>query len=210
MTKRLYLHRKRERLYSRRRIPGLSTSTAPVSLALGMTDAALGHMWAEHLSQEFDQMLEQFSFMSPPLPEHLVARYFDSCLSEILFGLQRDLRLARMSGRISENYLPNKKLQALILQSLVEDGVHRYLPAKRVYPAWMTSQLDLDFRIYAHEAHEILSREHDNKLAAGFAEHSDLPLLSLEHKAQLREAHMSARLVALLVLSRFGAAPLIA
>ena len=113
MINRPYLHRKRNRVYFRRRIPGLSTLIAPVTLALGTTDAALGNIWIGHLSQEFDLMLDQFIFMVPPLPEHLVARYFEDCLAGCLSKLQRGRRLARMPGAAETGTLKTRTFNKL-------------------------------------------------------------------------------------------------
>lgn len=56
MNNRPYLHRKCNRLYFRRRIPRLSTLIAPVTLALGTTDAALGNIWIGYHNRSVDAL----------------------------------------------------------------------------------------------------------------------------------------------------------
>lgn len=196
MNNRPYLNRKRDRLYFRRRIPGLSTLIAPVTLALGTTDAALGNIWIGHLSQEFDLMLDQFIFMVPPLPEHLVARYFEDCLAACLSKLQRGRRLARMTGRSRDGYLENTDIQEAVLQSLIEDGICPRLPVSRINPEWSADQLSLAVHRYEREVRAILSPDLNTQIAAQFTGQTGISVRSLEHYAQLREAHLSAQLAA--------------
>lgn len=197
MTSHRYLYRKGDRLYFRRRIPGLSTALPPLMLSLHMTDRTLGHIWIGSLVQEFDQVLASFVFIQPPLPDQLVVQYFRHCLSRTLASLHRQSRMARMIGRVSEQTDDERPLYDRVLQSLIEDGVRKHLPPKRIDPAWSPAQLECALRIYGREAEAILSAERTRRIRAEFLAQSSTDLTSNEHVAQLREAELAATLVAL-------------
>ncbi len=145
-----YLHRKRNHYYFRRRIPGFSTKITPISLALGTTDPALGHIWVGHLSQEFDRMFDSFLLLTPPLPDDLVARYFERCLSENLFTLRRQTRMARMMGRFRDGQ-ERLELMKLVHESLLQDGLQSELPLSRIDPEWSLDTLDDAVHLYVLE-----------------------------------------------------------
>lgn len=197
MTTCRYLYRKRDRFHFRRRLPGLSTYTAPVSIPLGTTDAGLAHIWIGHLSQEFDRMFDSFIMLAPPLPDTLVARYFERCLEQSLSDLRRQIRMARMMGRFGAGDELRQALLPMIYESFIEDGFRANLPIHRVDPDWPQETLDAALHLYAVEARKMRSSETDTQLERALGEISEVRVTGAEHMAQLREAHVRARLEAL-------------
>jgi hypothetical protein len=119
MTTCRYLHRKRERFHFRRRLPGFSTAIAPICVPLGTTDPNLAHIWIGNLTQEFDRMFDSFIFLAPALPDALVARYFEHCLSRCLCERRRQTRLARITGRFGVDEDLRQELLPIIYESFL-------------------------------------------------------------------------------------------
>ena len=197
MTTCRYLYRKRDRFHFRRRLPGLSTKIAPVSIALGTTDPNLAHNWIGHLSLEFDRMFDSFIMLAPPLSDALVARYFERCLAQSLSDLHRQMRMARMTGRFGMDEELHQTLLPMIYESLLEDGFRVNLPLHRVEADWSQETLDAALQLYVIEARKIRSSKTDRQLRHALSEISEIPATGAEHMAQLREAHIRARLQAL-------------
>lgn len=197
MNKRRYMHIKRNTVYFRRRVPGLSTKIAPVALSLGTTDQVLGHKWIERLSLEFDRMFDSFVFLMPALPETTIVRYFELCLTNCLNSLRRQVRFAKMSGRFHEGDEAKLGLLPLIYESFLEDGIRKNLPLKRVDPTWTRQMLELAMRLYVIEAAKMTSNAANEQLISQFSNVSELHVGSAEQIGQLREANIEAHLAAI-------------
>lgn len=100
------------------------------------------------------------------------------------------------AGRSRDGYLENTDIQQAVLQSLIEDGICPQFPVRRINPEWSADQLSLAVHRYEREVRAIPSPDLNIQIAAQFTAQTGISLRSMEHYAQLREAHLSARLAA--------------
>ena len=192
-----YLTVRSGRYYFRRRIRGLSTKTKPMTLSMGTTDRESAFIWLGRLVVEFDHMLDRFLLLQPELPEPLVERYMQVRLRQTLHMMNRQCRIARMTGRTLWPEGQTPELMKFVLQVLLEDGVVRNFPEHRIDPTWSPDQLEAVLQLYAKEYRRITSPELDEMMQREFVEMSHIEARGLEHKAQLREASLKARIAAL-------------
>lgn len=192
-----YLTTRSGRYYFRRRIAGLSTKIRPLTIALGTTDREAAFIWLGRLVVEFDRMLDSFVLVTPELPEDLIARYMEICLRQAVSNMTRQNRLARMTGRVNHDAAWRLEMQKKVATILLEDGLRPEFPPARIDPDWSPDELEVVLRIYHAEYQRIMSPAGRAAMVQQFEKVSDLPIQSLEHHAQLREATLKARLAAL-------------
>lgn len=142
-------------------------------------------------------MLDSFVLMTPELPEDLVARYMDLCLRRTLVDMTRQNRMARMTGRVQNDTPWRQEMQKFVVTVLLEDGLTPRFPPCRIDPAWSPEQLEVVLGLYHAEYQRIMSPEGRGAMLRQFADIADVPVKSMEHHAQLREATLLARLSAL-------------
>jgi len=142
-------------------------------------------------------MLDSFVLVTPELPEDLIARYMEICLRQTVSTMTRQNRLARMTGRVNHDATWRLEMQKKTVTSLLEDGLRPELPPARIEPDWSPDELEVVLRIYHAEYQRIMSPAGRAAMVQQFEKVSDLPIQSLEHHAQLREATLKARLAAL-------------
>lgn len=142
-------------------------------------------------------MFDSFIFLAPALPDALVARYFENCLSRCLCELRRQTRLARMIGRFGVDEELRQALLPVIYESFLQDGFRNDLPMARIDPEWSPETLSAAMDLYGVEVRKIRSPQTSAQLQNDLGAISDIAVTSAEHLAQLREAHIKARLNAL-------------
>ncbi len=192
-----YLYRQSNRLYFRRRIPGLSTEIGPVVIPLGTTDLRSASILLGRLTVEFDRMISSLILLSPALSEEVVSKYMATSLRQVLPEFHRKVRMERMTGRGLQDGAWLRDIHKLAVLTLLEDGVHPTFPAHRIDPAWTSAQLEMVLSVYQQEYNRLMSPEARRTIAKRFTETTGATLNSMEHHAQVREADLKVRLAAL-------------
>lgn len=125
-----YLCSRKGRFYFRRRVPGLSTCLAPVMVALGTTDRALGFRLCVQLTAQMDLMLDDD--FHEALSERDVAAFFKAELGAYLARLRDARMVERMDGSLTAETARQNRLEAFVLRGLVEDGLREEMDAGRL------------------------------------------------------------------------------
>jgi hypothetical protein len=146
---------------------------------------------------EFNEMFNSFLLLTPALPDEIISRYFEYYLKKCTYELNRQLNFARMKGRYS--YFDERRLEILplIYESFLEHGIRRRFPADKIDPEWDKSTLEIVLHLYEVEARTALSKHTQDHLLSTYASLTGETLNDEEHIAQLRAAHLRARLNAL-------------
>ena len=137
-----HLFKKGENFYFRRRIPGLSTTFAPVLVSMGTKSENFAHTWLLKLTMEFEDMLDTFLYVPDELPENLIASYTRVRLKHAIMDLRRQHRMERMTGRVSSTLPNNVNAQRLALETLLQDGIQKTFPHDRICPNWTEDELE--------------------------------------------------------------------
>ena len=88
-----YLHTQSNRLYFRRRVPGLSTIFRPALTSLRTKDRNKALIWLRTLTIEFETVFDSFAFLVDPLPDDLLHSYMQLRLKQSVRNLQRESRI---------------------------------------------------------------------------------------------------------------------
>ena len=199
MAQAKYLFLKHGIYYFRRRISGYQHKTRPVMVSLGSKDTTQALYLVQQLQAEYQKMLNSFIFMHPPLPEELVLSYMTTRLRGFIQDMQRNMRMARMSGRMSDNYAGNLEIHKSVLRAMLTHGMQKSFPAKAIHPDWTKETLETAMRIYDREFHALMSPTGRDALEVEFIQTtgSDAKVLnSREHQYQILEAYLQAKLAA--------------
>ncbi|MCK0166962.1 hypothetical protein MWU52_05300 [Jannaschia sp. S6380] len=196
MRSQTYLYRQGRHYHFRRRVPGLSTSIRPVRIALGTTDEKTAHTWSRTLITEFEAMLDAFLFVIDPLPEELIAHYFDARLKQALDTLRRQSRMERMSERKATLAMA-VPIQRVVLTSLLTDGLGDALPPSHLDATWSSHEVKAAVDLYAREVAVLRDSGSRKAILGEFEALTRLKPRSSEHEYQVIEAHLHARLAAL-------------
>jgi integrase len=121
------------------------------------------------------------------------------CLSQTLANMTRQSRMARMTGRVQPDTPCRQEMQKFDVTVLLEDGLTPRFPPCRIDPSWSPEQLEVVLGLYHAEYQHIMSPQGRSAMLRQFAEVADVPVTSMEHHAQLREATLLARHSALSV-----------
>jgi integrase len=195
-----YLFQKAGLFYFRRRISGFPQKTKPIMVSLGCKDPRLAYVAVQKLLPEYDAMLHSFIYVNPPLPEALISKYISVQLRQLMAEMQRNMRQARMSGRTSVGDHQRVEFQKEILSAMLECGLERVFPARRIRPEWTEADLETVMRLYDQERQDLLSRVGRQNLFDQFAAATRTDATrfnSEEHECQVREAYLHAKLAAL-------------
>ena len=114
--------------------------------------------------------------------------------------MQRNMRMARMSGRMSDNDAGNLEIHKSVLRAMLTHGMQKSFPAKAIHPDWTKETLETTMQIYDQEFHALMSRTGRDALEVEFIQTtgSDAKVLnSREHQYQILEAYLQAKLAAL-------------
>ncbi|MGB0902347.1 hypothetical protein [Halocynthiibacter sp.] len=125
--------------------------------------------------------------------------YLTAALRSHVHNMQRNLRSARMTGRIGESDQVHADVYPVVLQSMLEHGVQKSFPPQAIDPDWSQKHLESALHIYDRERNAIMSSEGRVSLEKDFATATGTDgsvLNNLEHECQLREAHITAKLAA--------------
>jgi len=185
--------------YFRRRIVGYPHKTRPLMVSLSCKDQSQALFLLQQIQAEYQKMLNSFIFIQPPLPEKLVRTYLAAALRSHVHKMQRNLRSARMTGRIGETDQLHADVYPVVLQSMLEHGVQKRLPPQAIDPHWSQKHLESALHIYDRERNAIMSSEGRVSLVRDFATATGTDrsvLNNLEHECQVREAHITAKLAA--------------
>lgn len=194
MTGQRHLLKRNGRFHFRRRIAGLYTGNRWAQIPLGTTDTESATILSRRLAVEMDTIMEGFLLLTQPLPDDLVAQYYDAVLRQTVREMTRQNRLARMSGRISPDASRHHEIRRLVLTFLLEDGLLRQMAPSRVATFTDKNDLSLAITIYAREYEAIRSSDAGTRMERLLAEIADTRITSLEHRAQLREAYLQAQI----------------
>lgn len=192
-----YLYRQSGRLYFRRRIPGLSTSRAPVLVSLGTTDRIEAHTWSRTLNQEFETVLDSFVFVVDAIPDDLLKVYMQLRLKRSVAELRREARMEWATGRTGAASPNARQSLKYALKALLEAGPHQPFPVFRIDPEWNANTLAEVMRHYDLEARSLRSPALMQRLADEFQEATGTTTRSIEHRAQLMQTFLHARLASL-------------
>ncbi len=188
---------KRGRIYHfRRRIPRLSTGNTYIQMSLGTSDEVKASILSARLRVEMDKLMDGFILLTEPLSDTQVSQYFNAVLSDMLQKTDRQNRMARMSGRFRERDEFYARASAIALKSLIEDGIRDNLPPKRIDPAWTKDELETAIHAYRREAEAIKGAEANERINTIHEAVNGLKVSGLEHRSQLREATLIAKLKA--------------
>ncbi|GIT91729.1 hypothetical protein JANAI62_21860 [Jannaschia pagri] len=154
------------------------------------------HTWSRTLITEFEAMLDAFLFVIDPLPEELIAHYFDARLKQALDTLRRQSRMERMSER-KGTLAMSVPIQRVVLTSLLTDGLGDALPASRLDATWSSNEVKAAVSVYAREVEILRSSASRRAIVSEFEAFTGLKPRSSEHEYQVVEAHLHARLAAL-------------
>lgn len=168
MAQAKYLFLKNGIYYFRRRISGYQHKTRPVMVSLGSKDTTQALYLVQQLQTEYQKMLNSFIFMHPPLPEELVLSYMTTRLRGFVQDMQRNMRMARMSGRMSDNDAGNLEIHKSVLRAMLTHGMQKSFPAKAIHPDWNKETLETTIRIYDQEFHALMSRTGRDALEVEF------------------------------------------
>lgn len=199
MAQAKYLFLKNGIYYFRRRISGYQHKTRPVMVSLGSKDATQALYLVQQLQAEYQKMLNSFIFMHPPLPEELVLSYMTTRLRGFIQDMQRNMRMARMSGRMSDIDARNFEIHKSVLRAMLTHGMQKSFPVKAIDSDWTKETLETTMQIYDQEFHALMSRTGRDALEAEFIQTtgSDAKVLnSREHQYQILEAYLQAKLAA--------------
>ena len=153
-----YLFQKNGTYYFRRRIAGYPHKSAPLMVSLGSKDYNYALYLVQHLQTEYQSMLNTFTFIHPPLPEDLVRTYMANRLRRFVRDMQRNMRMARMSGRMSDNDQSRVDIHKVVLRAMLEHGLQKTFPPQAIDPNWSNATLETTMRIYNQEYHVVILR----------------------------------------------------
>lgn len=200
MTQARYVFCKDGRYYFRRRITGFPQKSKPLMVSLGCKDKQLAYLAAQKLLTEYETMLNAFIYLHPPLPDDLVATYLSVQLRQLVRDMQRDLRQARMIGRASALSVKYLELQRYVLEVMIECGIEKAFPVRRIDPTWSKQDLETVMQIFERERQNLLSKKGEEKLFQDFVKATGAEgaaFISREHECQVREAYLMAKLAAI-------------
>ena len=87
-------------------------------------------------------MLNGFMYLNPPLPEEMVRTYMASALRSFVHSMQRNLRSARMMGRVGASDQVQTEVYPVVLQSMLDHGLQERLPPQAIDPDWSKEHLE--------------------------------------------------------------------
>lgn len=193
MNATLYLTKRRQTYFFRRRVLGLSTEFRPVMVSLGTTDQKSALKSCAKLTAHMDRMLDDDLHMT--WPEADVAAFFKAELTRVL----RNLRIARtaehVDGSMTEQKARQNHLEAVVLSGIAEDGLRKDMSPARLTaldPALRKSAAGLHREKYEEFTSSDFSHGIEKRAAAtlnreGFTEYDML---------FLRKAAIEARMAA--------------
>ncbi|WP_371168825.1 hypothetical protein [Aliiroseovarius sp. 2305UL8-7] len=79
-------------------------------------------------------MSNGFIFIQPPSPEELVRTYLTSALRNQVHSMQRNLRSARMMGRIGDDNQIRAEFHPVVLNAMLEHGLQKTFPTRAIDP----------------------------------------------------------------------------
>jgi hypothetical protein len=191
-----YLFQKAGIYYFRRRIAGYPHKTRPLMVSLGSKDHRQSVYIGQQLHVEFQPMLNSFLFVQPPLLEELVKINMSAQLRTFVQSLQRNTRMAWMTGRISGDYQARAKFTKVALGAMLDHGLRKALPVQCIDPDWTEGELSKAMAVYDLERTAITSNDNlKTEFSANTGATGNI-LSSREHLCQLREAKLKAKLAA--------------
>lgn len=200
MARAQYLFLKDGTYYFRRRISGFPQKTSPLMISLGSKELKKALYIIQHVQTEYLSMLNGFIFINPPLPEELIRTYTSARLRVFVQEMQRNTRMARMTGRTSDQDQIREELSKVVLQSMLECGMQKAFPVSSINPEWTKENLETVMALYDREFRALTSKEGRAALEADFVKTTGTDLNvsnSREHECQILEAHLNAKLAAL-------------
>ncbi len=123
MSDRLHLLKRNRKFHFRRPIAGLSTGSRWIQFPLGTSDPGHASILSRRLAFEMDRIMEGFLLLAPPLPDELVARYYDAVLRRTVQEMTRQNRVARMTGRISADAIRRQEIRRQVMSFMLDDGL---------------------------------------------------------------------------------------
>ena len=142
-------------------------------------------------------MLETLSHGAPHLPEELIYQYMRTSLKQVLYIERMDVRLERFTGRGLSYGKALREAQKLAVLTLLEEGVNRQFPPHRIDPSWSPEYLADFLRVYEQEYQNIMAPDNRRAVVQHFTDSTGVPLNSMYHYAQIREAALKVRLAVL-------------
>ena len=113
----------------------------------------------QHVQTEYLAMLNSFTFINPPLPEELIRTYTSARLRVFVQDMQRNTRMAHMSGRTSDQDQVRDELNQVVLRSMLECGMQKAFPARSIDPDWTKETLETIVTLYDREFRALTSKE---------------------------------------------------
>lgn len=169
-------------------------------ISLGSKELKKALYIIQHVQTEYLAMLNSFTFINPPLPEELIRTYTSARLRVFVRDMQRNTRMARMSGRTSDQDQMREELSKVVLQSMLECGMQKAFPVSSIDPKWTKETLETVMALYDQEFRALTSKEGRAALESDFVKTTGTELNvsnSREHECQILEAHLNAKLAAL-------------
>lgn len=192
-----YLHAQSERLYFRRRIPGLSTTIRPILISLGTKDEIKALIWLRTVSTEFETVLNSFTFLVDPLSEEQMHTYMHVRLKQTVTELQREGRMEWFTGREGGAAEADRPALRHALTALVTTSPFDPFPIASVDPNWTSGMLDSVMRLYAREANAMRTPTFVRRLEEEFEDVTGTLVRSVEHRAQIAQIYLKAKLMSL-------------
>lgn len=194
-----YLHHRNGTFYLRRRIAGYPQNSAHLMVSLACKNKTQALYLLSRLEMEYQKMLDSFVTLHPPLPETLARCYLKISLHQLVDKFQRNMRMAKMSGRFGEDTLMRLELQKTVLRTLLLHGLQEQFPVQAIDPDWTPNTLECVLHLYSLELDHLQSTEGREMLQREFRQATGTTidiLTSLEHECQIRECYLQAKLAA--------------
>lgn len=197
MTDQTYLYSQAGRFYFRRRIPKISTYISPVIVSLGVKNRQQALIKSLSLTNEFETVLDAFTYITREIPEALIHRYMQVRLKQSLYEMARHDRMVWVTGRRPASSGAQHETLKYALEALLTEGPYAPFPVEHIRAEWSIDMLKSVMALYDHEAHLLKSPAIIAQLRDEFSIATQHTPKSLEHDAQIMQAYLNSRLAAL-------------
>lgn len=145
----------------------------------------------------FENVLDAFTFVLDEIPEDLLHRYMKVRLTQSIQESRRQRRLEWVMGRSGFATPENREPLRIALASLLQNSIGKTFPPSQINPEWSADMLADVTRCYHAEAHALSATETMNALTEEFTKVTGMIPRSMEHRAQIMEVYLQARLTSL-------------